>query len=929
MAKFLRLSHPQMETHFSHLYLECQGSCLEEANRTTTSAKSRDATPRFPNQTPFSSRLRLEILSMKITNRISDKGQLWWSPIRTHPPQIPLGKEVMSLFQVYKTLADWSNSHDPLSNFARRKVIRTQTSSPPIHVHINGATSVWSQKTSPSMTPQGKTKINLCPTATVKSHVPWIPSGKASTREASYKWKGPTYRLENTEPECGYCQSVVRLTDLTSENGEEPQGQMSHYEKRNSNTPTAVSSLKMRYFNWLFSLWRDMTSEQLSVSRRVIVEQVDELAFLTKDLEETERENSLLSQSIEKMLGGTDCKKESLQQQKDALLRKLMEPEVYRAIAAHQVSAVQESVSKPCTIGSGSGSVSTNLSVILSIKRSYLFQKLETFESANQTLPNLLRELYESQMDSIRLSEQKTTLNKRLADTESENAHLMAKLQEKDREVNQLSKLLDTEKDNAKNSSELFKSLESARAHLQGQLRRKEGENNRLTVEIKNLKQAASQQNTVIEYLTEQLTRLKQQAGTDREPLKRAIQAQKLRAECCEDTACQLSVQLLEMEKQLANALSAAETWKSCHAEEAKENSKLEIELSLLNSHISELTEQLQRTEDKGRSEREVLLDHEHGLTTESNTANLENQCLKATTSAVEEKLALSQSELQHVRSSITEYESLLDSYKIQVERTRAETNEYCARLAQTEQEAQSVREQLDQEIEEVRRELLGQLAELELLPEALQYSQVQLQEIQEREHGQERHIIELKTTLTDLYLKMDTQGFEMVPLKQKNKVLLEENKHLQQQVQHLERKQEVVGCQNYDLVAVVAKVEKIIHSNQLCLEEKKRECSLLSQKLEKALDDAYRQMLETRERATMKECLTQSKILELVSQLSRTTSDIDLLQCSKDEAERRYHSQLQDMKNRLEQSDRTNRNLQNYVQFLKVLYSNVSGDVP
>jgi len=53
--------------------------------------------------------------------------------------------------------------------------------------------------------------------------------------------------------------------------------------------------------------------------------------------------------------------RESLQQQKDALLRKLMEPEVYRAIAAHQVSAVQKSVSKLCTIGR---SVSTNLSLV-------------------------------------------------------------------------------------------------------------------------------------------------------------------------------------------------------------------------------------------------------------------------------------------------------------------------------------------------------------------------------------------------------------------------------------------------------------------------------------------------------------------------------------------------------------------------------------
>lgn len=39
----------------------------------------------------------------------------------------------------------------------------------------------------------------------------------------------------------------------------------------------------------------------------------------------------------------------------------------------------------------------------------------------------------------------------------------------------------------------------------------------------------------------------------------------------------------------------------------------------------------------------------------------------QATVSAVEEKLALSQSEHQQVKASIKQYESLLDSYKIQV----------------------------------------------------------------------------------------------------------------------------------------------------------------------------------------------------------------------------------------------------------------------
>lgn len=42
---------------------------------------------------------------------------------------------------------------------------------------------------------------------------------------------------------------------------------------------------------------------------------------------------------------------------------------------------------------------------------------------------------------------------------------------------------------------------------------------------------------------------------------------------------------------------------------------------------------------------------------------------------------------------------------------------------------------------------------------------------------------------------------------------------------------------------------------------------------------------------------------------------------------ERRFQSQLQNMKDRLEQSDSTNRSLQNYVTFLKTSYGNVFGD--
>merc|ERR1712035_210459 len=58
-------------------------SWFEGANRTTSSAKSRDEILRSPNQTPSGPWLRLEILSIKIMNRTGDKGQPCRSPTCT------------------------------------------------------------------------------------------------------------------------------------------------------------------------------------------------------------------------------------------------------------------------------------------------------------------------------------------------------------------------------------------------------------------------------------------------------------------------------------------------------------------------------------------------------------------------------------------------------------------------------------------------------------------------------------------------------------------------------------------------------------------------------------------------------------------------------------------------------------------------------
>lgn len=99
----------------------------------------------------------------------------------------------------------------------------------------------------------------------------------------------------------------------------------------------------------------------------------------------------------------------------------------------------------------------------------------------------------------------------------------------------------------------------------------------------------------------------------------------------------------------------------------------------------------------------------------------------------------------------------------MQVQKTRAEADDYSAYLAKAEREAKAVRAQLEQEIDMVRKELLGRLAELEPLPEALRCSELQRQEAEERERSQERHSSELSATLTDLRMKVSAVPF--IPL--------------------------------------------------------------------------------------------------------------------------------------------------------------------
>ncbi|MBN3286317.1 ODFP2 protein, partial [Polyodon spathula] len=805
----------------------------------------------------------------------------------------------------------------------QRRVMKTRASSPPLHVHVDESTPVHvhvkkNQRTSPSKATQVESG-NLRATAKVKTRIPWIPPGKASLRDAAYNWEGPTHRLEITPANDGSTPSALRLSDLSTDEEEAVHGRMQQYEKKIDSLMNEVGSLKSEVELRKKEQLLEKRGEQLTASKRVIEEQEEELA-------EVERENSMLRQSIEKMREETDysrLEKEHLLYEKDALLKKLVETEMDGAAASQQVSALREIIGNLKSEKRMSGS-EVNL---IARQKELLLQKLETFETTNRTLRHLLREQHSRETDAVRLAEQREVLLKKLTNYEAENTSLLMKLQEREQEVDQLLIQVETEKENARTAGELSKTLETTRAHLQGQLRNKESENNRLNVQIRNLERTMAQQRGEMDHLQEQQKELKRRVEGDKEALKRATRAQKLRAERSEDTAGQLSAQLLEKETQLAEALSAAESWRNHQSQALKDRNQMEIEVTVLNNRVTHLTEQLHSSEDKARAERDELLDRLHRLTSENTSFKLENERLRANMSTTEDKLTLSQSEIQQLKASVKQYGSLVDSYKSQVLKTRSEADEYSLKLELAEEEGQLIREELNKEIELVRRQLQGRMAELEPLPELLKLTELRLQESQEQVQSCDRRSAEQSSALTELRVKVEQQGSLVESVREKNLSLLEENKQLQQRTESLERKLEEANIQNRDLVQVIAKREESIHQNQLRLEEKTRECSVMGRQLEAAIDDAKRQVDQNRDRAVSKERATQAKVLDLETQLSRTKTELNQHRRSKEDADRRFQSRLQDLRDRLEQSESTNRSLQNYVQFLKASYANVFGD--
>ncbi|XP_051277724.1 outer dense fiber protein 2-like isoform X2 [Dicentrarchus labrax] len=648
-----------------------------------------------------------------------------------------------------------------------------------------------------------------------------------------------------------------------------------------------------------------------------------------RDAEEQEEELAAVTKNLSVLLREQESTrlKKGQHREKDMLLRALVEAEIDGVAVANQLTSLKETIDRLAK----DKRISRLHTASLGRQQEVLLEKIEMFDHTNHSLRELLREWSDYERESLMWSEQKVALKKRMADSEAENIRLLAKLTNKEKEASKLAEHLDFEKDNAKTTEELSRILQSTRVHLESELNRAEAEKAHLAAQIQRMQQSHEQQQEELQALQEELQTLRQRREEEKDEKEQqdqeALALLTQQAERAEESTRQIAVKLQEKESQLAQALSSSSDWCLRHSKEAAAKGQLEEEISALKFQVTELTSRLHSAEERSRAEREELRDQLHHLSAENASTELENQRLKGQLTSSEEKLGGLQSEARRLKLSIKKHENLVEKYKKKVQQARLDSEDCCLKLEMTQKEAREVKVSLEREKEQVRWELLGRLRELESLPDKLRRTEQQLRDLQQEADTHERKNREHNSALSEVRHMVEQQGTQLEMFQQRNLLLQEENNVLKEKIHNLEKRLEDMKVENKEMTQALSSKEASIQCIEQQLDEKTRECSVLSRQLQQTLDDAQRKVDSSMQRVLAKERASQSKALDLQSQLSRAKTEQTQLQRSKEEMERRFQSQLQNMKDRLEQSDSTNRSLQNYVHFLKTSYGNVFGD--
>ncbi|XP_042285034.1 outer dense fiber protein 2-like isoform X1 [Thunnus maccoyii] len=501
-------------------------------------------------------------------------------------------------------------------------------------------------------------------------------------------------------------------------------------------------------------------------------------------------------------------------------------------------------------------------------QRGLLLEKLEDFRRINKSVRQKLKQLRDTEADRIDEDKQIDSLLKRIAQAENENEHLKNNLSKTERKVEELMDLRREEQENIKSAVHMTKSVEATRAHLQGQLRNKEAENNRLTVQLRTFERTITEQKMEIDDLKGTITSLSEQAAQDKESLKKATRAQKLRAERFEAAVEKCYTQMKEKDVQLANARLERDSRRRQKEQMTDEKEKFVTQIEILKSQIADLTARLQQEKDELSAANEIVMQRVEKLAAENGDLCVNNATLKTSVDQLEQQLADCEAALveEKIVSQKRKHEAEQSQY--QVAECQAQIDTMRIKYASLLRETENTRDGKDTEVEKM-----------------------------ESQTKSLRSSVEMKDSIH------------------------EANLQLQEKVNSLQKKMDQLHQENLELVRKLAAQEEAFGYSNRQLDQRSSECQALSRQLEVALSDVRQQVNKVKDQAVSREQTLQTKILELEAEKSRRDNELRLLRQSKQTAEKQFEVRLKDLQLSLDQSESHKQSIQNYVDFLKNSY--------
>uniref|UniRef100_G3PYS0 Outer dense fiber protein 2-like n=1 Tax=Gasterosteus aculeatus aculeatus TaxID=481459 RepID=G3PYS0_GASAC len=462
-------------------------------------------------------------------------------------------------------------------------------------------------------------------------------------------------------------------------------------------------------------------------------------------------------------------------------------------------------------------------------QRGLLLEKLEDFKRINKSVRQKLKQVQDAESDRIESNHQTEILLKRISQAESDNEQLKRDLSEKDQKIKEL---LDLQREE-----------QAVEKTLTGQ-----------KMEIDDLKGSVAS--------------LTEKAAQDKESLKKATRAQKLRAQRFEAAIEKCYVQLKEKDAQLTEARLERDSRRQRKEQEREEKEKLVVHIELLNSQMADLAERLRKEKDELSAAHELVTQRVEKLIAENGDLNVNNATLKASVAQLEQQLADCESALSEVKVVSEERKHQVGQEQLQAAELQAELNNLKMKYANVLNETEETRDGKGTKVAKM-----------------------------ETETNTLRSSVEMRESIRDANLQLN-----------------EKEASLQKKVDALQQ-------ENLELVRRLASQEESLSYSNLQLDQRSSEGQALSRQLEAALADVKQQIKKVKDQATSREEALQTKILKLEAEKSRRDDELRLLCRSKLTAQKQFEVRLKDLQLSLDQSESHKQSIQNYVDFLKNSY--------